>query len=177
MTGTRWFFLLLVYLHFFINFKCAYTVCGVYDVIAIVLLFRKSKIQSSTRRAGAVHRHCDRGLAFSVCVCGQTPKSGAQPVLAPPIVIWALPTPGLTWWITWTWEVMTAGHHVWNPLRPFRMSQGQIPSKDPLKSFEPETWELLCKWGMAGMCVQSYQEKVKGRGGIALWEENWRTSS
>lgn len=95
------FFLLLVYLHFLDNFKCTCTVRGVYDVIAIALLFLKSKIQSSTQGPGAEHRWCDRGLAFSVCVRGQTPKSGAEPVLAPPIAMWALPTPGLTWWIMW----------------------------------------------------------------------------
>lgn len=114
-----------------------------------------------------------RGLSQSVSV--DRPKSGAEPILTPPIALWAAPTPGLTWWIMWAHEVIPAGYHGWNPLRPFWMSQGQIPCKDPLKSFEPETWELLCKWGVTAMHMKSYQEKVKGWGEIARWEESWRT--
>lgn len=60
------FFLLLVYLHFLINFKGTHTVRGVYDVIAIALLFLKSKIQSSTQGPGAEHRRCDGGF-LSLC--------------------------------------------------------------------------------------------------------------
>lgn len=68
------FFLLLVYLHFLINFKRTHTVRGVYDVIAIALLFLKSKIQSSTLNTVGVTG------AFSVCVRGQTKvRRGAHP--------------------------------------------------------------------------------------------------